>query len=213
MISNQVLDKALSNGYNDDRVNNLLSIGLLLSQAQLHYNQELREYLAQYNLGFGNINKQLGVIDKKTMEISNEILPGAQKTDENKLAFFEDFDSFIKVIDNFRIDENDEYIKIACKMFNIEKSDLIGIKRTKAISSCRRCLVFFFVKYRGLSQRKAALAINKSDGFAGKSMSKVLACRDNDRFLYTKTNSFILKVMGRSENSDIDAINNILKPL
>lgn len=101
MISESILNKAIGNGYDSDVTNHKLSMMLLLLRLTEEINQDLIDYLKEYKLSTFSVKKEVNQINKRIEELGDIIAPCAPKNIENKMAFFEDYESLKTVFEKW----------------------------------------------------------------------------------------------------------------
>ncbi len=89
-------------GFNEDVINKHFSIIILMMRVAEQFNEEVKEYLAEYKMYTMDLKRELNGIEGRIKAIANKINPVLKDSLENKLNFFEDYDRFLKTIEDFR---------------------------------------------------------------------------------------------------------------
>lgn len=101
-MTREEFDKKIAMGLNEKKINKHFAISFLMIRAIEDLNNELIDYLSEFNMNTMDIKHQLKGIDGRLKKLANSIIPTYSKTKENKKHFFEDYDEFKNIIERFR---------------------------------------------------------------------------------------------------------------
>lgn len=100
-MTKEQLQKYIDKGFDEKRFNKLFSIQLLLIRAAEYYNLEAIELTQKSGLYTLNNKKAFNNLDKQINKVAKTISPAVSNSDENVLNMMEDFDDFIKILNEF----------------------------------------------------------------------------------------------------------------
>lgn len=105
-MTREDFEKKIAEGIDEHYINRNLGIMLLLLRSCEQINNDLADYLEEFNLRTYNIKREIKGIEGRIRVLADRITPTIKNTKENRLQFFEDYEDFFKMIETFRDDKH-----------------------------------------------------------------------------------------------------------
>jgi phenylacetate-coenzyme A ligase PaaK-like adenylate-forming protein len=103
-MTREELEKKIESGFDEKVINDNFSMLLLIFRAAEQINNDVIDYLTEFNLNTHNFKYEINGVQKRIQKLAAMIMPTFKDGIENKINFFKDYDEFFKLIEDFRDD-------------------------------------------------------------------------------------------------------------